>query len=84
MRVEVEPLNNDIVSPHAHKQSAVAFCSTYRHQDDGVDAQSPFLRKHNPHFAPEDARSDALVTSSLPIAELFGLGERNAYQTYAD
>lgn len=84
MRVEVEPLNNHTVSPHTQKQTAVAFCFTYRHQDDGVDAQSPFLSKHNPHFAPEDARSDALMTSSLPIAELFGLGERDAYQTYAD
>ena len=84
MRVEIEPLNKNIVSSHAHKQIAVACYFTYRHQNDGVDAQSPFLSKHDPHFAPEDARSDALVTGSLPVAELFGLGEGDANQAYAD
>ena len=60
-------------------KTAFAFCSTYRHQDDGVDAQSPFLSKHDSHFAPENARGNALVTSSLPIAELLRLGECDTY-----
>jgi hypothetical protein len=42
----------------------------YCHQDNGVDAQSPFLTDHNSHFAPEDACGDGLVAFSLSVAEL--------------
>jgi hypothetical protein len=37
----------------------------YGHQDDGVDAQSPFLADHHSYFAPEDACGDGLVAFSL-------------------
>jgi hypothetical protein len=43
---------------------------TYGHQDDGVDAQSPFLPDHHSYFAPEDACSDSLVAFGFAVAEL--------------
>ena len=84
MRVEVEPLHNGMVSLHAREQMCRRPRSTYRHQDDSVDAQPPLFGEHGSHLSPEDACADALVPSSLPVTELFRLGECDAYQTYTN
>jgi hypothetical protein len=43
---------------------------TYGHQDDGVDAQSPFMPDHHSYFAPEDACGDGFVAFGFAVAEL--------------
>jgi len=56
----------------------------YGHQDDGVDAQSPFLAYHHSYFAPEDACGDGLVAFSLSVAELLRFGECDTEEADAD
>ena len=73
-----------MISSRTYRYSCGCLALTYRHQNDGIDTQSPLLREHDFHLAPEDTCGDAFVSSSFSVTELLRLGEPDTYKTYAN